>query len=466
VRPVYSLQNGALGVPPEVSVIIPAYRSASKLRICLEHLAHSKFRNYECLVVIDGPLDEQAGIAREFGAAVQSTGQRKGPASARNAGAMAARGNILVFLDADVCVNSETLGRLRDTLEREPELAAVFGSYDDSPKAPDFFSRYRNLMHCYVHRQARRDASTFWSGCGAIRRQVFLDAAGFDESYARPSIEDIELGYRLYRSGLKVALDPAITVKHLKDWSFSGLIRTDILDRGIPWTELILRDRRMPDDLNLRFSQRLSVILVFVLLALAGYGFTYSGMELTRSLAVLACFTLALVGAPGRWYSRPFAAAALPGAICVVSALAFQTHPKIAFFVPAVCMLPQLARQFPFMRWAWMACFLCCGAMAILYLGLRLQAYPGVAAFYCILGVVIGLNYKFYLFLARHMGKPRAILAIPFHLLFHFYNGVSFALGSVRFFCGLATEPGRRSTVVETLRPERAIPANFDKSAA
>jgi hypothetical protein len=46
---------------------------------------------------------------------------------------------------------------------------------------------------------------------------------------------------------------------------------SDVLDRAVPWTQLILRDRRMVNDLNLRVPYRISVILVFVLLAaLAG----------------------------------------------------------------------------------------------------------------------------------------------------------------------------------------------------
>ncbi len=51
-------------------------------------------------------------------------------------------------------------------------------------------------------------------------------------------------------------------MKHLKRWTFWGLVKTDVLDRGIPWTELILRDANMPDDLNLQLSQRVSVALV------------------------------------------------------------------------------------------------------------------------------------------------------------------------------------------------------------
>ncbi|MCP5118112.1 MAG: glycosyltransferase, partial [bacterium] len=218
-----------------------------------------------CIVVDDGSTDDTADVALEFGAKLLSTGAQSGPAKARNLGAKQAEGEILFFLDADVCVHEDTLQRVAAAFGADPELDAVIGSYDAEPGSGDFLSQYKNLMHAFVHRQARHDASTFWSGCGAIRKDVFHEFGGFDESYVRPSIEDIELGYRLHEADRKLALDRRIQVKHLKRWTFWGLVKTDIFSRGIPWTELILRDRHMPNDLNVQLSQRVSVALVFLL---------------------------------------------------------------------------------------------------------------------------------------------------------------------------------------------------------
>jgi cellulose synthase/poly-beta-1,6-N-acetylglucosamine synthase-like glycosyltransferase len=143
-------------------------------------------------------------------------------------------------LDADVRVHPDTIRRVLWNFDCDPQLDAVIGSYDDSPGSEDFISLYKNLMHCFQHQHARQQACTFWSGCGAIRRDVFLAYSGFDQSYRRPAIEDIELGYRLARGNRKLILDKTLQVKHLKRWTFWNLLKTDILDRGIPWTELIL----------------------------------------------------------------------------------------------------------------------------------------------------------------------------------------------------------------------------------
>ena len=252
-----------------ISVIVPVYNSAQYLRSCLEHLRQSTDKDYECIVVDDGSTDDSAATAREFGVRVIQGVGRRGPAYARNLGAREATGDILFFIDADVCVYPHTLARVRANFGQDPALSAVIGSYDDQPESQDFLSMYRNLMHCYVHHRSRREACTFWSGCGAIRKSVFQEYSGFDESYDRPAIEDIELGYRMARDGKKMVLDTSIMVKHLKRWSFLGLVKTDIVDRGIPWTELILRDKKLPNDLNLQLSQRVSVALVFILIGIA-----------------------------------------------------------------------------------------------------------------------------------------------------------------------------------------------------
>jgi GT2 family glycosyltransferase len=137
----------------------------------------------------------------------------------------------------------------------------VFGSYDDTPAAPNFLSQYKNLFHHYVHQHGRAEAATFWAGCGAIRRDVFLAVGGFDEAYRQPSIEDIELGYRLRRAGHTIRLAHQIQVKHLKRWTIRSLLRADVLLRAVPWTELMQRDGQMLNDLNLTWSARVAVVL-------------------------------------------------------------------------------------------------------------------------------------------------------------------------------------------------------------
>ncbi len=192
-----------------------------------------------------------------------------GPAAARNRGAAYAKGDLLVFIDSDVCVHADTLSLIHARFGSDPGLDALIGSYDNEPDSPGLVSQYKNLLQHFVHQHARRNASTFWTGCGAIRRQLFLRAGGFDERYARPCIEDIALGYRLRRAGHRIGLDPSIQVKHLKRWTLASWLRTDIFHRALPWTRLILRSSSLPDDLNVSVSERFAAVSVLALVLLA-----------------------------------------------------------------------------------------------------------------------------------------------------------------------------------------------------
>jgi glycosyltransferase involved in cell wall biosynthesis len=251
---------------PAISVVVPVHNGAATLRLCLEALGRTRGPSWECIVVDDGSEDASAEIARAWGARVVRTGETPaGPARARNLGAGVATAPLVCFVDADVLVRPETLAQFVDLFEAEPDLTAAFGSYDAQPASPELLSQYRNLLHHFVHQTGREAASTFWAGCGAVRRDTFLAAGGFDAQYTRPSIEDIELGTRLRAAGARIALAKHVQVTHLKRWSLWDIIRTDLRDRAVPWSRLIARTQRLPNDLNLSWSSRVSALTVYAL---------------------------------------------------------------------------------------------------------------------------------------------------------------------------------------------------------
>ena len=250
-----------------LSVVVPVHNGGDDLRRCLQGLAASTRPADEVIVVDDGSTDGSAAEAAALGARVVTTAAGpRGPAFARNRGAEAASGDVLIFIDTDVVVHADTLARMEAVFSGEPDVAALFGSYDDDPPARSAASLYKNLLHHYVHQHGQREAGTFWAGCGAIRRAVFSAAGGFDQSYTRPSIEDIELGVRLRQAGLRIRLCPEIQATHLKRWTLASLWRTDIFARAIPWTRLILQQGRLSSDLNLAWRSRLSALAAWALL--------------------------------------------------------------------------------------------------------------------------------------------------------------------------------------------------------
>ena len=180
-----------------ISVVIPVFNGGSELQECLDAIAASSHPVHECILVDDASTDgETRRIAELHDATVIYLKEQQGPASARNKGVEKASGDLVFFVDADVVVHPDALAKAVKVFGTEPETVAVFGSYDDEPGHRSFLSQYRNLFHHWVHQTGQDEASTFWTGCGVIRREIFMEMKGFRENYERPSIEDIELGSR------------------------------------------------------------------------------------------------------------------------------------------------------------------------------------------------------------------------------------------------------------------------------
>ena len=220
-----------------ISAIVPAAGRQAFLDRCLAAIA----------AAADGP--DETIVAREpFGVT---------PAEARNAGAAESWGDLLVFVDADVEVHPDAFLRIREAF-LDPDLDAVFGSYDDRPAGDGTVSQFRNLLHHHIHQSSAGPATTFWAGLGVVRRQAFLDLGGFDSS--RRFLEDVEFGMRLTQAGRSIVLDPDLQGTHLKCWDLPGTIRTDFAGRAVPWVELLLAHRRLPRSLNLGWRHRVSAV--------------------------------------------------------------------------------------------------------------------------------------------------------------------------------------------------------------
>ena len=250
-----------------LSIVIAVFNGADSLKKCLSAIVGAADAETEIILVNDGSSDDSAAIGKRFGAKVVDLKARTGAANARNIGVEKAPGEIILFVDADVVIKPDTIRDLRRVFAENPNVSAIFGSYDDAPGAPDFFSQYRNLTHHFFHQTGSREAETFWSGFGAIRREVFLGAGGFDaEKFEIPSIEDIELGYRLREKGHRILLVPELQATHLKRWTFYSILRTDFWQRGVPWAEIMLLSPHVKHDLNAKTSQKASAVLAGIFL--------------------------------------------------------------------------------------------------------------------------------------------------------------------------------------------------------
>jgi glycosyltransferase involved in cell wall biosynthesis len=260
-----------------LSVVIPVHNSARTLERCVSAIAAQLAPGDELIVVDDGSTDDVRSVAKRFRATLVRLERQSGAAAARNRGADRATRPVLLFVDADVVLHpgAIALGRAQFA---DPSIDAVIGSYDDTPEARTLVSQFKNLAHHYFHQCASGRVGSFWAGCGFIKRDVFDAAGGFDEHrFSRPSIEDVELGWRVSDRGGQIVLDPRIQATHLKRWTLRSLVQTDVLYRAVPWVRWSLERRRLGNELNASPLQKVALV-ISVLLVASGVAAVSSGV--------------------------------------------------------------------------------------------------------------------------------------------------------------------------------------------
>lgn len=336
---------------PSVSVVIPVFNGGSDLEKCLAAIDASAYPVFECILVDDASTDGMVEPAAErHSARVIRLERQSGPAKARNKGVAEARGDVIVFTDADVLLHPEAISRAVAALQSEPKLGAVIGSYDDQPAHQSFISQYRNLFHHWVHQSSAEEATTFWTGCGAIRRDVFIQMGGFNPDYHRPSIEDIELGTRLRKSGYGIRLVKNMRGKHMKQWRFWNTIKTDIFFRGVPWMLLILRDGQITRDLNLNYKSRLATViasllgLTLLVLTLAGHA------AILLPLVAFLTVTMICAGAYTSANKNPGVRLVMPLLAVLAPMICYWLFPDSLALIPLALLVIMLLTHLTFYR--------------------------------------------------------------------------------------------------------------------
>ncbi|MCB0166146.1 MAG: glycosyltransferase [Anaerolineae bacterium] len=205
-------------MPETVSVIIPAYNSATTLGACLTALQRQTQPPLEIIVVDDGSTDGTGRVARAYGVIVLSQSNR-GAGVARNRGALAARGHILLFTDADCEPTSDWIEQMLIPFCNEA-VVGVKGRY--RTRQPQWVARF--IQQEYQDRydlmadQAQIDFIDTYSA--GYRREVFWANAGFDPSFR--IVEDQEFSFRLAERGYMLVYQPKAVVYHHHKASLAG----------------------------------------------------------------------------------------------------------------------------------------------------------------------------------------------------------------------------------------------------
>lgn len=254
---------------PTLSIIIPAYNGSSELERCLNAVFKSDTSSVEVIVVNDGSDDPNVDrVIETFDVVHLRSDSNIGRGPARNLGAEHANGEYLLFVDADVEVSPQAIRQVKAILHRRSNIEAFFGSYDDAPASEKTISQYRNLLHHYTHQTAPNLAPHFWTGFGVVRKDLFHRVGGFDRGQWARNMEEVEFGHRLTQDGHLIEVVKSLMVKHLKSYTLKGMIKSDLIDRAIPWTLFMQTHGQSDNQFVTSYRQKGSALAVLMLLSI------------------------------------------------------------------------------------------------------------------------------------------------------------------------------------------------------
>jgi glycosyltransferase involved in cell wall biosynthesis len=291
---------------PDITVIIPVKNGGSVFEECLASLRASQSASYEIIVLDDGSTDNSAEIAKRYSCHLVELPSSLGPSNARNRGAKMAKGDILLFIDADIIVRQDTLQRI-STIFHDSELVAVTGVLAENIRYNNFSSQYKNLWMRYSYLEMPDKVSLFYTSVAAIRREIFLKTDGFDIGYCSPSVEDTDFGQRLELMGHTVHLQRELEVEHVKYYSFWGLLKTDFY-RSAAMVKMTLRKGLRGfltggNKTSVRTSFIVGVLLYcLALLAILVGAIIPSAMIVCFLLSGTFIFTIFLLNLPFLWW--------------------------------------------------------------------------------------------------------------------------------------------------------------------
>ena len=260
----------------DISVVVPAYNAAATIGACLESLlAQSVPRHrYEVIVVDDGSDDQTGEIVADHGVCLL-TQPHQGPARARNRGVAEARGEIVLFTDADCVPATDWIGQMVMPFE-DPEVVGVKGAYRTRQKGivPRFVQCEYEERYARMARLRQIDfIDTYAAG---YRREVFLQQGGFDIRYPSASVEDQEFSFRLAERGYKMIFNPQAVVCHQHPRTVGAYFKRKF-NIGY-WKVMVLqrhpqkavRDSHTPQSLKVQMGVVLLLIPVVGLVVLTG----------------------------------------------------------------------------------------------------------------------------------------------------------------------------------------------------
>ncbi len=227
-----------------LSVVIPTYNSWDSVERLLASLAKSSYRQFEIIIGDDASHTQKtAELLRLMGRKIGVKRPllirlpvNRGPAAARNSGAKKAKGNVLVFLDADVVVYPDTLLRIAEKFIDDADLTAITGVWDKHQKTRAFFPQFKALRDWSYWTNERGSDGYYYlfsTRVAAIKTDVFTRLGRFNEAFRE--MEDVELTYRIAKR-YAIIFAPDVRVHH--EFEGFGPVARKYFWRSFYWMRL------------------------------------------------------------------------------------------------------------------------------------------------------------------------------------------------------------------------------------
>lgn len=196
---------------PFVSVLVPAYNEEDTIRLCVESILNSDYDNFELVVIDDGSTDGTREAIQDY---IEAEKLRyiwkpnSGKASALNLGIGEAKGDIILYTDADTIFLKDTIHKMVRWFI-SPKINAVCGN--DTPIHPE--TALQKLLTITTHIGTgfvRRALSVLnvlpiiSGNSGAVRKDVLKKIGGFTEIWG----EDLDLTFKLHKAKARIVFDP------------------------------------------------------------------------------------------------------------------------------------------------------------------------------------------------------------------------------------------------------------------
>ena len=226
-----------------ISIVIPTYNASGFMPGLLDSIFKQAVDDMEVIIVDDCSTDNTVEIGGRYPIRIIEMEKNGGPAKARNRGVEAAKGDIIFFLDSDVIVLDCTIREVEDYFKNDPSAQCVIGMCATEPLNKGFVPKYMAMFE-YIHLVGTQDnkVSVFAPRCGAIKKELFLKAGGYDESYKGADVEDFELARRINKTE-SIFLNPKMIVRH-QFADFKRALKI-YFRRTVMWVHLFFKEKKL-----------------------------------------------------------------------------------------------------------------------------------------------------------------------------------------------------------------------------